>query len=77
MFGRAGKRNANNYDYKFWQQNNQPMMLNNTFKMDQKLDHFHKNPVVAGYVAMPEHDVYSSEIDDAGGKGMIPSTFIQ
>jgi len=38
MFERAGKRNANIQEYQFWQQNNQPMMLNSTFKMDQKMD---------------------------------------
>jgi hypothetical protein len=53
------------------------MMLDSNFKMYPKLDYLHKNPVVAGYLAMPEHDVYSSEIDDAGGKGMIPIMFIQ
>ena len=28
-------------------------MFDSNFKMDQKLDYLHKNPVVAGYVAMP------------------------
>ena len=45
--------------------------------MQQKLDYIHQNPVKAGYVAEPEHYLYSSAIDYADGKGMIDILFIE
>jgi putative transposase len=45
--------------------------------MQQKLDYIHYNPVVAGYVAEPEHYLYSSAIDYSGGKGMIDILLIE
>ncbi|MGZ3871930.1 MAG: hypothetical protein ACXVJD_03375 [Mucilaginibacter sp.] len=39
--------------------------------MDQKLDYLHNNPVAAGWIDEPEHYLYSSARDYAGGKGLI------
>ncbi|WP_255486966.1 hypothetical protein [Mucilaginibacter sp. SP1R1] len=39
--------------------------------MDQKLDYLHQNLVTAGWVDEPEHYLYSSARDYAGGKGLI------
>jgi len=75
MFGRAGKRNANNEKFQFWQQNNHPIELSNVKMLKQRLDYLHQNPVEAGLVAVPEHYQYSSAIDYAGGKGIIPIIF--
>ena len=74
-FNRAGKRNANNEIYQFWQQNNHPIELANIEMLQQRLDYLHQNPVEAGLVAIPEHYLYSSAIDYAGGKGIIPIIF--
>jgi hypothetical protein len=45
--------------------------------MQQKLDYIHRNPVEAGWVTEPEHYLYSSAVDYAGGKGMIDICFIE
>jgi putative transposase len=76
MFERAGKRNPNNEQYQFWQQNNHPIELSDNRMMDQKLAYLHNNPVVAGLVAHPEDYRYSSAIDYCGGKGMLPVMLI-
>jgi len=75
-FERAGKRNPNNKKYQFWQQNNHPIELFDNTIMDQKLDYIHMNPVVSGIVKEPEHYLYSSAIDYAGGKGILPILLI-
>ncbi|MEK6478635.1 transposase [Catalinimonas sp. 4WD22] len=75
MFERAGKRNPNNKKYQFWQQYNQPIELYNNHMMQQKLDYLHHNPVEAGIVSEPEHYLYSSAMDYAGGKGFVPVLF--
>jgi putative transposase len=76
-FGRAGKSNANNKDYQFWQQNNHPLILDSNFLLDQKLQYLHQNPVEAGIVAEPEQYLYSSAGAYAGGKGMVKLTLLE
>ena len=71
MFERAGKRNANNQDFQFWQQHNQPIELSSNFLIEQKLNYIHNNPVEAGFAWEPQDYPYSSAIDYAGGKGMV------
>jgi REP element-mobilizing transposase RayT len=72
MFERAGKKNANNTKYQFWQQHNQPVELTTeAFAIDSSIDYIHNNPVKAGFVDKPEHYPYSSAIDFAGGKGLV------
>ena len=71
FFGREGKGNPNNEQYQFWQQGNHPIELWSNEVIDQKLDYLHNNPVVAGWVDMPEHYLYSSARDYAGDKGLI------
>lgn len=63
MFGRAGKRNSNNEDFQFWQQDYHPIELNNPEILRQKLDYLHENPVRAGFVYEPQQYVYSSAVD--------------
>ncbi|MEO8772568.1 MAG: transposase [Ferruginibacter sp.] len=41
MFERAGKRNSNNKDFQFWQQDNHPIQLSNPGMLKQKLDYLH------------------------------------
>jgi REP element-mobilizing transposase RayT len=73
----AGKFNANNRDFQFWQQHNQPIELSSNEMIDQKLDYIHLNPVAAGFVDQPEAWLYSSARDYAGtSKGFIDLIFI-
>ncbi len=78
MMQRAGRKNANNNDFQFWQQHNQPEVLDNNKIMDQKLEYIHNNPVKAGFVDRPEAWLYSSAADYMGErKGLIDLIFIQ
>jgi len=76
FFEREGKANPNNEQYQFWQQGNHPIELWSSAVMDQKLDYLHNNPVTAGWVDEPEHYLYSSARDYAGGKGLIDITLM-
>ena len=71
MMYKAGDKNGNNDGFQFWQQNNQPILLDNNYIMDQKLEYIHLNPVVTGIVERPEDYLYSSARDFAGRKGLI------
>jgi len=63
MMQNAGLNNSNNNDFQFWQQHNQPIVLDNNELIDQKVNYIHNNPVEAGFVAKPEDWLYSSAID--------------
>lgn len=63
MFERAGKRNSNNKNFQFWQQDNHPIELSTPKMLRQRIDYLHENPVKAGYVFEPQEYVYSSAID--------------
>ena len=63
MFERAGKRNSNNKDFQFWQQDNHPIELSNAGMLNQKLNYLHENPVRAGIVFEPQQYIYSSAVD--------------
>ena len=72
FFEREGKQNPNNENFQFWQQDeNHPIELWSNEVIDQKMDYIHYNPVIAGWVDEPEHYLYSSARDYAGGKGLI------
>ena len=73
MFGRAGKRNTNNEQYQFWQQNNHPIELSTAEMFDQRLDYLHYNPVESGAVRNPPDYLFSSAIDYyTDEKGLLP-----
>ena len=76
LMQRAGKKNINNIDWQFWQQDNHPIELFTNEMMDQKLDYIHNNPVVAGFVDEPSAWLYSSARDYAGKKGLLDIMFI-
>ncbi len=63
MFDRAGKRNSNNKNFQFWQQDNHPIELSSVQLLKQRLDYLHENPVRAGIVFAPEEYVYGSGTD--------------
>ena len=69
MMERAGKKNPNNRDFQFWQQNNEPIELNTNDLLTNTLHYTHYNPVEAGFVSNPEDWIYSSARDYAGEKG--------
>lgn len=71
LFESAGKRNSNNKNYQFWQQDNRPIELSTAAMVDQRLNYIHQNPVKERIVNEPEHYVYSSVIDYVGGRGLI------
>lgn len=73
----AAKINTKNKDYKFWQDGFHPISLETNYFIEQKLDYVHQNPVVAGIVAEPEHYLYSSAINYAGGLGLIDVVFLE
>jgi putative transposase len=62
LFKKEGRRNNNNTNFQFWQQNNHPIELATNEMIDQRLDYIHNNPVTAGIVLSPEHYLYSSAI---------------
>ena len=49
-FERAGTNNGNNKKYQFWQQHNQPLVIQNINAMEDRLNYIHNNPVKAGFV---------------------------
>jgi putative transposase len=60
IFTLAGTDNPNNKDFQLWKSDNRPIELYTFDVMKQKLQYIHNNPVKAGFVAMPEHWLYSS-----------------
>lgn len=70
-FSSAGKKNRNNTNYQFWQQENHPIVLYSNEVMQQKLDYIHNNPVRAGLVDEPWHYRYSSARDYIGQEGLL------
>ncbi|HAA10242.1 MAG TPA: transposase [Cytophagales bacterium] len=72
MIEREGSYNPQNVRIQIWQQGNHPIELSSAYLMQQKVDYIHRNPVEAGFVHEPEHYLYSSAFDYAGGKGMLP-----
>ena len=68
----AAKRNkTTKNNIQFWQQHNKPIELWSNEAIQRNLDYIHNNPVESGEVAEPEHYLYSSAIDYAGGKGLL------
>ena len=71
MFERAGKKNSNNKKYQFWQQHNQPIILNNRTIFQQKLNYIHNNPVEVGFVEKEEDYLYSSARNYNEKRGLV------
>ena len=59
-FRSAGEVNSQNTNYQFWQQNNRPMQLLTSERIESAINYIHQNPVKAGWVAEPEEYLYSS-----------------
>ena len=67
-FAFAAGRINRGVNYKIWQDGYHPVLLDKAEMIQQRLDYIHQNPVKAGYVYEPEHYVYSSAFEYAGGK---------
>jgi REP element-mobilizing transposase RayT len=70
-FEYSGKNDKKIKNYRFWQEGNdaQGIYLNDYF--EQKLNYIHENPVKAELVNRAEDYRYSSDIDYAGGTGLL------
>lgn len=66
MLAEGWKRNSNNKNFQFWQQDNNPTELYCNALLEQKLGYIHINPVTAGLVMKPEDYLYSSARNYAG-----------
>jgi putative transposase len=71
MFEKAGEANSNNMHYQFWQQHNQPIVLNNADILEPKLNYIHENPVQSGFMDNAIDYPYSSARDYSGEKGFV------
>lgn len=49
-----------NKEHAVWQKTSRPVVLFNSYMMDQKVEYIHQNPVVAGIVTEAEYYTYSS-----------------
>jgi REP element-mobilizing transposase RayT len=76
-FAFAANRVNKGINYKVWQDGFHPVALTNNKIIDERLNYIHYNPVVQGLVYEPEHYVYSSARDYAGGKGLLPLQLIE
>ena len=70
MFSFEARRTQRANDFKMWKDGNHAIDLQNIDIME-KINYIHNNPVKAGIVNYPEHYVYSSAVDYAGGKGLV------
>lgn len=77
IFRKAADRLNRNKEYKVWIDGNHPVMLDNNFMLDQRLNYLHQNPVKAGLVTSPEDYALSSARDYAGEKGLIEVVLIE
>jgi len=62
-------------NYQIWKEGNEAKELTSNDMLDQKIEYIHQNPVRAEIVWEPEHYIYSSAIDYAGGKGLLDIIF--
>lgn len=77
IFRSAGQRNSHKEKHQFWQQGNRPIELTSNGFKEEILHYIHRNPVEAGWVAEPEHYLYSSAMDYAGGKGLVSVSILE
>ena len=67
----AAKRIKRGSKYKVWKDGYHPIHLSSNEMIDQRITYIHNNPVEEGYVYEPEHYIYSSADQYAGGKNII------
>jgi putative transposase len=67
----AGKFDNRVSKYRFWQDTNHAIQLDNTTLIEQKINYTQNNPVRAMIVGKQEDYLYSSARDYAGEKGLV------
>ena len=67
----AGKFDNRISKYRFWQDTNHAIQLDNNEMIDQKINYTHDNPVRSMIVGRQEDYLYSSARDYAGEKGLV------
>jgi REP element-mobilizing transposase RayT len=67
----AGKFDNRIKTYKFWQDTNHAVLLDNADMIDQRINYTHENPVRALIVTEPHEYLFSSARDYAGEKGYV------
>ena len=65
------KKFKKNSDHQLWQEGVHPKMIGDEEILRQKMEYLHFNPVKKGYVASPEHWLYSSASNYFGGCGVM------
>lgn len=60
LFKKAGRENPVSKNFQVWQNGNYPVLLYSKEMTEQKINYIIQNPVRAGFVAEPEHYVFSS-----------------
>jgi len=70
-FSFAGKFDHRIKNYKVWKDTSHPILLDNNFLIDQKINYIHQNPVMALIVQNEADYIFSSAGDFAGTKGMV------
>ena len=70
-FRQAGKFDNRIKTYKFWQETNHAILLDQTSMIGQRINYTHENPVRAMIVFKAEDYLYSSARDYAGQKGFV------
>lgn len=71
-FSFEAQRTGRAKNYKLWKDDNHAIDLsNNNIDVMEKIDYIHNNPVVSGWVAEPDHYIYSSAMDYSGRKGLV------
>jgi len=67
----AGKFDNRISKYRFWQDTNHAIQLDNNEMIEQKINYTHENPVRAMIVGRQEDYLYSSARDYSGEKGLV------
>jgi putative transposase len=70
-FTKAGEKLNRVQQYKVWQDGNHPLLLENNYLQEQKLNYLHQNPVQSEIVEEPEQYLYSSARDYVGYAGLL------
>ncbi len=73
----SGRKNSNNTNYQFWEQDNYPIEVDTNNLQEQKLEYIHNNSVEAGIVDNPAEYVYSSARSYEGRDGLIEIEFLE
>lgn len=67
----AGKFDNRISKYRFWQDTNHAIQLDNNEMIDQKINYTHDNPVRSMIVDRQENYLFSSARDYAGERGLV------